>query len=188
MQRKTLLAIVVLAGSVALGAQTTLAQQHRGGMSGTGQGRMGGGMMGGDGTMGGGGMMGRGGMMRGGGMMGGGCPMMGMGGSQDTHMAGRIAFLKAELAITDAQKGAFDTYAEAIKANIENMHAMREGMMSMMSAENPVERLDAHLTMMEKRTASLKAVKPALTALYSALDDTQKKKANAILTGMGCMM
>ena len=42
--------------------------------------------------------------------------------------------------------------------------------------------------MMEKRTASLKAVKPALTDLYAALDDTQKKKANTILTGMGCMM
>jgi hypothetical protein len=183
MQRKTFLAIVVLAGSVALGAQPTLAQQHghsRGGMSGKGQGMMGGGMMGGRG------MMGRG-MMRGG-MMGGGCPMMGMGGSQEPHTAGRIAFLKAELAITDAQKGAFDTYAEALKANIESMHAMREGMMSMMSTENPVERLDAHLAMMEKRTASLKAVKPALAALYSGLDDKQKKKANAILTGMGCMM
>ena len=181
MQRKTLLAIVVLAGTVALGAQPTLAQQHghgRGGMSGSGQGMMGGGMMRGGGMMG-------GGMMRGG-MMGGGCPMMG--GSQEPHTAGRIAFLKAELAITDAQKGAFDKYAEALKANIESMHAMREGMMSMMSTENPVERLDAHLAMMEKRTASLKAVKPALTDLYAALDEQQKKKANTILTGMGCMM
>jgi hypothetical protein len=42
--------------------------------------------------------------------------------------------------------------------------------------------------MMEGRVAALKEVKPALANLYAALDDNQKKAANKLLTGMGCMM
>lgn len=125
------------------------------------------------------------GMMQGG-MMGRDCPMMG--GSGQTHAAGRIAFLKAELEITDSQKPVFDAYTAVLKDNLQNMHAMRQSMMGAMSAKTAVERLDAHLSMMEGRTASLQKVKPKLEALYAALNDEQKKKANAMLTRMGCMM
>jgi hypothetical protein len=41
---------------------------------------------------------------------------------------------------------------------------------------------------MDGRLASLKEVKPALAALHTALSEEQKKKADQILTGMGCMM
>jgi len=40
----------------------------------------------------------------------------------------------------------------------------------------------------ESRLQSLKEVKPALAALYAALSDDQKQKADDLLTGMGCMM
>ena len=137
-------------------------------------------------------MMGRGmhGSMMQRGMMGGDCPMMGMmmGGTEGTFAEGRIAFLKAELGITDSQKTVFDAYAAALKDNLESMRGMRQAMMGAMSGKTPVERLDAHLGMMENRLAALKEVKPKLEALYAALSDDQKKKANAVLTGMGCMM
>jgi LTXXQ motif family protein len=55
-------------------------------------------------------------------------------------------------------------------------------------AKTPVERLEAHLAAMESRTKVLKDVKPALARLYEALSADQKKKADDILTGMGCMM
>lgn len=137
----------------------------------------------GPGTMTGPGMMG---MMR---MMGD-CPMMGMmmGADTSTFTEGRIAFLKAELAITEAQKSVWDTYAAALKKNLQGMQAMRQTMVKVMEAKTPVERLDAHIAAMEGRVASLKEVKPALAALYGALTDEQKKKADEILTGMGCMM
>lgn len=126
------------------------------------------------------------GMMR---MMGA-CPMMGMTMGADTSAfaEGRIAFLKAELAITDAQKGAWETYAAALKKNLQGMQAMRETMGKVMEAKTPVERLDAHIAAMDSRLASLKEVKPALAGLYGTLNDEQKKKADQILTGMGCMM
>jgi hypothetical protein len=136
----------------------------------------------------GGGMMGSGmmGMMRGGGMMGmmEGCPMMG----GTAHSEGRIAFLKAELAITDQQKGVWDAYAASIKKNVEGMQGMRATMMKVMQAKSPVERLDAHIGAMESRLGALKELKPALANLYLALSEEQKKKADELLTGMGCMM
>jgi len=146
-----------------------------------------GGMMQGCGMM--GGMMP--GMMQGGGMMAmmrmmENCPMMG--GGVAAHAEGRIAFLKAELGITDQQKGAWEAYAAAIKKNLEGMQGMRETMMKVTQAKSPAERLDAHIAAMESRVTALKELKPALTALYAALSDDQKKKADELLTGMGCMM
>ena len=60
--------------------------------------------------------------------------------------------------------------------------------MASMQAGTPSERLDAHVKAMEGRLATLKDVKPALDKLYGALTVEQKKKADQILTGMGCMM
>jgi hypothetical protein len=151
------------------------------------------GMRQGMGMMGHGMMMGPGMMGRGMGMMMGGCPMMGtMGGDDDakpqSFAEGRVAFLKAELAITEAQEGAWKTYADALRKNLASMQGMHATMRNMMSAKTPVERLDAHVAAMEGRLAALKEVKPALAGLYGALSDEQKKKADTLLTGMGCMM
>jgi hypothetical protein len=119
------------------------------------------------------------------GMMASGCPMMGGG---PMYPEGRSAFLKAELAITDAQAKVWDAYAEALKKNMQSMQGMRQTMMAARSGKTPVERLDAHATAMEGRLQALKDIKPALAALYDALSDDQKKKADQLLTGMGCMM
>ena len=119
-----------------------------------GRGMMGGGMMGD--------MMGRGGMMD---MMGRNCPMMG--GNSATFTEGRVAFLGAELAITDAQKTVWETYAAALKKNLQGMQAMRQTMMKVMEAKTPVERLDAQIATMDGRLTTLKDVKPApARALY----------------------
>lgn len=206
MKHASTLSASLLAASLALAgqaaAQSSHGQHHPGGVAtksaqatqmpggtmgqgGMGQSGMGPGMMG-QGAMG-PGMM-QGGMMQ---MMAGNCPMMGNmtgGGDMPAYTDGRIAFLKAELAITDAQKAAWDTYAASLKKNLMSMHDMRQKMMTAMSASNPAERLEARLAAMESRVASLKEVKPALTQLYGVLTDEQKKKADQILTGMGCMM
>lgn len=131
-----------------------------------------------------GGMMGRNipGMM-GGGMMQD-CPMTG----GATFTEGRIAFLRAELGITDAQKSVWEAYAAQLKANLQGMAGMQASATAMMSAKSPGERLDASIAMMEGRLKALKDVKPALAALYAGLTPEQKAKADQLLTGMGCMM
>ena len=114
------------------------------------------------------------------------CPMMD--GDMAVHAEGRIAFLKAELGITDAQKVVWDAYAAAIAKNLLGMQATRQIMMKTMATTSPVERLENHIAAMEGRMSALKEIKPALGNLYGSLGDEQKRKADQLLTGMGCMM
>ncbi len=173
--KKTWMAAALLAAGVALGASYSIAQQRGPGMMGQGM------------PMGSRGIMGMMDMMAN-------CPMpgamMGMGGEgqMPAFAEGRIAFLKAELAITDAQKAAWEAYADALKRNLQSMMGMGPTMKAVFEAKTPVERLEAHLAAMEGRLNALKDVKPALAKLYDSLGAEQKKKADEILTGMGCMM
>lgn len=114
-----------------------------------------------------------------------GCKMAGGG---PVHTEGRIAFLRAELGVTDPQKAVWDVYAAQIKKNLQSMQDMQKMMAVMMEAKTPLERIDARISVMDKRAQALKEIKPALAALYAALSAEQKGKADQILTEMGCMM
>ncbi len=57
-----------------------------------------------------------------------------------------------------------------------------------MQAKSPTGRLDAHIAALEAMAATLKELRPALTALHTALSDEQKKKADELLSDVGCMM
>ena len=171
--RKTFIygvALATIGAAIATIPSQTHAQRGYGGMMGPGHGY---GMMGNYGR----------------GMMGG-CPMMDAtaDGKTSTFAAGRIAFLKAELGITDAQKSVWDAYAETIKGNLQSMQGMWQTMKTVAEAKTPADRLGAQIAAMESRVSALKEVKPALDKLYAALSDEQKKKADELLTGMGCMM
>ncbi|MEP0707910.1 MAG: Spy/CpxP family protein refolding chaperone [Parvibaculum sp.] len=156
-----------------------------------------GGMMMGRGGMMGPGMMGEGwgsGMM-GPGMMGGGCGMM-MGGwagdgegDVETYADGRVAFLAAELDITEAQQGVWSDYAEALRSNTGVMASMHRTMREAFGQRDgtPVRQLDLHIKMMKSRLAALETLKPATEALYGALSAEQKQKADRLLPVMGCM-
>lgn len=130
--------------------------------------------------MGPGGMMG-GGMMGQGGMPMGGMPMMGM---MQGHIEGRIAFLKTELKITDAQLPLWNTVAEAIRAN-------GKAGMGMMSTDSKLpDRLAAREKAATARLEALRKFKAAADPLYATLADDQKKTADDLLmspVGMGMM-
>lgn len=124
------------------------------------------------------------------------CPMMGTmmkgmmksGADMSARSERRIAAIKGELAITAAQEAVWETYAAAVKKNVASMQTMHESMMGAATGKTAVERLNAHVSAAEGRIASLKEMQPVLAALYAALSDEQKKKADKSLTGMGCMM
>lgn len=139
-----------------------------------GFGMMGPGMMGYGGM--GPGMMGRYGMM-GPGMM------MGYG----PTMEGQLAYVKAELGITDAQKEAWDAYVSAIKSRADTMQSMHSAMVKAMQTGSALERMEARTNAMQSMVESMKAIKPATEALYKVLTDEQKKKADLLL-GNGCCM
>ncbi|WP_371349393.1 Spy/CpxP family protein refolding chaperone [Ancylobacter sp. IITR112] len=128
------------------------------------------------GTMGGGvmGMMGGGSM----GMMG---HMMAPG-----RIEGRIAFLKTELKITDAQQPLWNAFTEALRVNARGMSGMMGDMqdMMMMGAQGPAalpQRLELHERMLAARLDALRRLKGALGPLYAAFDDAQKRTADQLL-------
>jgi hypothetical protein len=175
---------LMLVGSMAIATASTpvLAQQGQQQMP----------MMGHPGMMGScpmmGGMMGQGMMGPGMGMMMGSGPMMGLMMGTGPMMEGRLAYLKAELGITDAQTSAWDDYVAAVKARHSGMQDMHAGMIKAMHSGNAVDRLDAHVKAMESMVESLKALKPPTVALYAVLSDDQKKKADQLLGGCCGMM
>ncbi len=134
------------------------------------------------------------------GMMGG-CPMMGgikspgqMGQMPMRGMMmrgpmveGRLAYMKAELGITEAQSAAWEGYITAVKARMASMQGMHGSMMQAMQSGTAIERMEAHAKHMGSMVDSLKALKPATKALYKVLSDDQKTKADMLL-GMGCCM
>jgi hypothetical protein len=115
----------------------------------------------------------------------------GMGMMPFEHVEGRIAFLKAELAITDAQMPQWNAFADAVRAGAKGMG---ESMSKMMQAGMPAAapaRADAMLQMMSARLEAMKEIASAGKALYEVLTDTQKKVADELMPprmGMGMGM
>lgn len=109
---------------------------------------------------------------------------------------GRLAFLKTELKITDAQSEAWSSLAQTIRINSETHNAMHREMMKEMHDgdyfKKPLpERLVIRETHMETRLQQVKNVKEEVEKLYAVLDDDQKKSADEIMLpmmGMGCGM
>ena len=174
MKRRLSFIAVVLISAVTLGAGGTRAQQGQQQMPMMGHG-MGQGMMGHMGM----GMMGTG--MQG---------MMGPGMMMDfgPMMEGRLAYMKAELGVTETQTAAWDDYASAVRARGKTMQAMHTEMVKALEAGSALQRLDAHTKAMESMVESLKALRPVTEALYKVLTDDQKKKADLLLGMGGCMM
>jgi hypothetical protein len=131
-------------------------------------------------------------------MMGGGdAPGMGM----IDHVEGRIAFLRTELKITDAQAGAWNAFAVALRANAQNLGAARGAMMGRMGAgqsqgQTLAQRLDAQERWLTARLDGTRAIKTVFIKLSDALSQDQKRTADellaphmgmtmAMMTGMG---
>ncbi len=128
------------------------------------------------------GMMGQG--MMGRGKMGQGTPS-GNGEQMGALADSRLAHLKTELKITDAQADVWKTYTEAVKGRATVMQGMRTTMMDAMDKGSAVDRMDIRIKSMEAMVESMKAIKPATEKLYVALTAEQKKAADELI-GIDC--
>ena len=109
---------------------------------------------------------------------------MGMMGAMARHVEGRLAFLKTELKITDAQLPLWNAVTDAMRANAKTMGAM---MGSSKPATLP-DKLAMREKMMTAHLEALRKFKAAADPLYAALSDEQKKTADELLIGpMGMM-
>lgn len=101
------------------------------------------------------------------------------------RIEGRIAFLKTELKITDAQQPLWNAFAEALRVNARGMSGMMGDMQDMMmGAQGPAalpQRLELYERMLAARLDALRRLKGALGPLYAAFDDVQKRTADQLL-------
>ena len=104
------------------------------------------------------------------------------------HTEGRIAFLKTELKITDAQTPQWNTFADVLRANAKTHQAMHEQMAKGGMPSSWLERLAFQQKVMSTRLDGLKALETAAKPLYAVLTDDQKKLADQLLSSpMGMM-
>ena len=144
--------------------------------------KMGGGMKGED-TMGGGGMKGDD-MAR---MS----QMMTMMREKLSHAGERVASLKTELKITEAQTPAWNKFADALLASAKSMGEAMDAMHTKMQHGTIVslpERIEHDEKMAATHLANLQAIKGSLDPLYASFSDEQKKLAETLKIGpMGLM-
>jgi LTXXQ motif family protein len=135
----------------------------------TGHGMMGHGMMQG-------GMMGRGGAGDGG--------MHGRAGRAIDHVEGRLAFIKAEVAITEAQLPQWNAFADAVRAQAKAMNEMHGAAMGQAAAARTLpERLELQSKELAAHLAAVNQLKAALDPLYAALTAEQKQVAEEVILG-----
>ena len=109
-------------------------------------------------------------------------------GMMASHVEGRIAALKAELKITDAQVPQWDRFADALRGTAKSMEAMQRQMMQASAPSTLSARLARREEMLTAHLAAVKSLRSALEPLYATLSDEQKKVADGIRIGpMGMM-
>jgi hypothetical protein len=104
-----------------------------------------------------------------------------MGMMRPDHIKGRIAFLKAELDITDAQQTQWNAFADAMRAQADKMRNMRQQMMQRGMPQTWPDRLAHMERMLSARLDAVKAMEEPVRALYAVLSPEQQKKANELV-------
>lgn len=96
------------------------------------------------------------------------------------RIEGRIAFLKAELKISDAQMAGWNALAEALRSGRQHLVEARKLLVmdDNTSSADRLERYERHLT---ERVVAIKATRGAFVQLYPTFDETQKRTADEIL-------
>jgi LTXXQ motif family protein len=110
------------------------------------------------------------------------------------RIEGRIAFLRAELKITDAQAESWNGFTDALRANAKKLAEVRASMTAKPGEAPPASTLAARLEQQEQwlaaRLDGTKAMKSAFVKLNEMLSDDQKKTADDLLAphmGMGAI-
>lgn len=123
------------------------------------------------------------GMMRMMGMM-----RSGMGGGMDgmgafDRIEGRIAFLRAELHIADAQAPVWNAFADALRAQAQKLRQTSAAPTDQDAQNGPalLERLDRQERWLSARIEGVRAIRSALAPLLATLSDEQKKTADELL-------
>lgn len=104
------------------------------------------------------------------------------------HIEGRIAYLKAELKITEAQTAPWNAYAESMRSNADAMKTMHAAMTKEPMATSLPDRLAAKKKMASSHLAAVDKMEAAAKPLYAALSEEQRKMIDQMTVGHMRMM
>ena len=97
---------------------------------------------------------------------------------------GRIAYVKTVLGITPAQEQAFNSLADAIRANAKDrMSAFEQFRANRDKPQNAVERLEMREQIGKLRVAGAERILTAFKPLYASLTPEQQKIADHMFAG-----
>jgi len=98
-----------------------------------------------------------------------------MAGRTIEHVEGHIAFVKAELNVTASQSKVWDEFAATMRANAKQLNELAAELAKAPAATSPVDRIERQEKTLAVRLEAVRRTKPALSALYAALSEAQKK-------------
>lgn len=105
------------------------------------------------------------------------------------RVEGRLAFMKAELKITDAQATAWNGFADAVRAAVKQHNERMKAILAGDDRSKSLpDRVDAQEQLMSARLEQIKLIKASLKSLYAVLSDDQKKEADDMVIPMVGMM
>jgi hypothetical protein len=97
------------------------------------------------------------------------------------HVEGRIAFLRAELKITDAEQARWEHVAAAMRASARQMDQMAQQMRATRDQpRNAVQDLERRAQLAETRASADKTFLAAFKPLYDSLSADQKQSADEL--------
>lgn len=103
------------------------------------------------------------------------------------RIEGRIAFLRTEMKVTEAQQPLWEAVAEALRANAAPSQELMSGRMQSDLSPRLPQRLADRESVLSARLEGLRNLKAAVEPFYAALDETQKASADELLMPMGMM-
>jgi uncharacterized protein YhaN len=93
------------------------------------------------------------------------------------RIEGRVAFLRAELSITDAQTVTWNTFADSLRSARKHLVEARQAL----TQTTPSARLEQHERHLTERLQALKETRTAYQNLLAVLDDNQKRTAEELI-------
>jgi hypothetical protein len=102
------------------------------------------------------------------------------------HIEGRIAFMRAELKITDAQQAQWERVVAAMRDSARQMDQMAQQLRAQRGqTQSAVDRLDQRARFTATRAGTDKAFADAFKPLYASFSDDQKKSADDLFERRG---
>lgn len=112
-----------------------------------------------------------------------GMPGMGRGATAPFHrIEGRLAFVRAELRITDAQTQPWNAFADVVRAQAARLREALAAEMQVAAQPITAPRIaERRIALLSAQLEAMRAVATALEPLYAALNDAQKRTADELM-------